>query len=454
MKKAGLSILGRLLKMLARLTICRYDPGIVGVTGSAGKTSTKDAVAAIVGRSRHVRAASKSFNNELGFPLTILGDWKESGGFFFWLRVLVVAVWHLVRRDPDYPEVLVLEYGVDRLGDMDYLLGTARPHVGVFTAMGTIPVHVEFFAGPEAVAGEKAKLIHALPATGFAVLNADDALVLEKKALTHAQVMTFGFSEGAQVRVVGFANRIEGNLPAVPAHAGQAGTAAATFKLSYGGNVVPVRMEGVVGRAHAYAAAAAAAVGLIFGENLVSIAETLNAFQAPVGRLRVLLGIKDSLIIDGTYNASPLAIREVLETLRTLSPKGAAKRKIALLGDMLELGKYTLEAHEEVGRTAAKCVDMLVTVGLRAKFIAEAAMRAKLPSRAVHSFMTVEEAAQFLVQKLQHGDVVAAKASQSVRMERVVKSIMAEPWKAGELLVRQNAEWLAKKGLYDEGELE
>ncbi|MFH1162268.1 MAG: UDP-N-acetylmuramoyl-tripeptide--D-alanyl-D-alanine ligase [Candidatus Jorgensenbacteria bacterium] len=447
LKRSVLKLLGRVLKILARLTVRRYHPGIVGVTGSAGKTSTKDAIAVVLGRSRRVRAASKSFNNEIGFPLTILGEWGEGGGILFWLKVLAGALANLVGRAKSYPEVLILEYGVDRPGDMRYLLETARPHIGVFTAMGSIPVHVEFFAGPEAVVGEKAKLVRELPATGFAVLNADDEMVLGTKALTRAQVMTFGFGAGAHVRIVDFANRIEG------------ATAAVTFKLSYGGSTVPVRLEGAVGRAHAYAAAAAAAVGLVFGENLTTIAETLRAFKAPPGRLRVIPGLRGSLIIDGTYNASPLAMREALETLRAVK----AKRKFALLGDMLEIGKYTLEAHEEVGRFAAKCADVLVTVGLRAKFIAEAAAKAGLPvrsqakvgfpPRAIRTFLTLGEAAEFLRGTLASGDMVLLKASQSVRLERVVKEIMAEPGKAGEFLVRQEEEWLRKKGLYDEGEL-
>lgn len=446
-KRSALKLLGRVLKVLARLTVRRYHPGIVGVTGSAGKTSTKDAIAVVLGRSRRVRAASKSYNNEIGFPLTILGEWEGggsprstrvgAGGIFFWCRVLVSSLANLIGRAESYPEVLVLEYGVDRPGDMRFLLDTVRPHIGVFTAMGTIPVHVEFFAGPDAVVGEKAKLVRELPATGFAVLNADDEAVLATKALTRAQVMTFGFGEGAHVRVVNFANHTEGEHAAI------------TFKLSYGGSVVPVRLEGAVGRAYAYAAAAAAAVGLVFGENLVTIAETLRDFRAPPGRLRAFDGLRGSLIVDGTYNASPLAMREALETLKAVK----AKRTIAVLGDMLEIGKYTLAAHEEVGRAAAKCADVLVTVGLRAKFIAEAAAKAGMSVRAIHAFLTLGEAAEFLRGTLAGGDVALLKASQSVRLERVVKEIMAEPGKAAELLVRQEKEWLRKKGLYDEGEL-
>jgi UDP-N-acetylmuramoyl-tripeptide--D-alanyl-D-alanine ligase len=180
--------------------------------------------------------------------------------------------------------------------------------------------------------------------------------------------------------------------------------------------------------------------------NLVTIAEALSRFEPAPGRFHIIRGMKQSTLIDDTYNASPVAVREALETLRSIR----GKRKIAVLGDMLEIGKYTLSAHEAVGRLAGGVVDFLVTVGLRGKFIAESAVRAGLSKRSVASFTNVAEAAHFLQEKLQKGDIVLLKASQGVRMEKVVKEIMAEPARAPELLVRQNAEWLAKPGLYDE----
>jgi len=435
MKEKLLPILKSLLKVLARFTIRRYKPGIIGVTGSVGKTSTKEAIYAVLKNERRVRASQKNFNNELGLPLTIIGDWQDTGGVFFWLRVMVRGIVQLIVKNKSYPEVLVLEYGVDRPGDMRHLSSVARPHVGVFTAMGEIPVHVEFFTDPESVFIEKSKLISRLPATGFAVLNADDPRVMKAREDTRAQAITFGFAPGAEVR----AEHVSYQCDVFPW-----GT---SFKIVHGGSTVPVRLESVVGKAQIFAALGAASVGLIFGIHLVKIAEALSSdLFSPPGRLRVIPGVKDTVLLDGTYNASPTAMREALETLKEIQ----AKRRIAVLGDMLEIGKYTLQAHEGIGRYAAKTAKILITVGLRGKFIAEAATKAGLSRRSVFSFMSVREAGLFLQDKMKKGDVILVKASQGVRLEKIVKEVMAEPQRAKELLVRQSKVWEKKSGLYDE----
>lgn len=433
MKKFLLSILKNVLKKLAELTLKRYKPGIIGVTGNVGKTSTKEAIGTVLKSTRRVRASSKNFNNELGLPLSILGDWQKTEGVLFWLKVIFVSIFNLIFKNKSYPEVIVLEYGVDRAGDMKYLLDVARPHIGVFTAIGDVPVHIEFFSGPDAILREKSKLISQLPTTGFAILNADDERVISTRELTRANVITFGFLNGADMRISNFSNYCDDE------------NAGVTFKLTYGGSIVPVRIDGVLGRAPAYAAAAAAIVGLTFGMNLVKIAEALFEYKSPAGRQKVIKGIKHSLVIDDTYNASPLAVEEALETLKSLK----AKRRIAVLGDMLELGKFTLEVHESMGKLVADGIDLLFTVGTRGKIIAESAIKSGLSNKKVFSFNNIYEAGMQIQQKIQKGDLILIKGSQGVRMEKIVKEIMAEPGKARELLVRQNKAWLRKNGLYD-----
>ncbi|OGG38740.1 hypothetical protein A3D55_01915 [Candidatus Jorgensenbacteria bacterium RIFCSPHIGHO2_02_FULL_45_20] len=433
MKNLALSILTKTLKILARLTIKRYKPGVVGITGNVGKTSAKEAIGAVLAAERRTRASLKNFNNELGLPLSILGDWDKTGEFLFWPRVLVCSIFNLIVKNKNYPEILVLEYGVDRAGDMSYLLEIARPQTGVFTAIGEMPVHIEFFTGPEAIFREKARIISSIPATGFAVLNADDDMVMEAKKIARANVVTFGFSEHADLRITNFSNFVDERGGGI------------SFKFTYGGSFVPVKINGALGRAPAYAAAAASLVGLIFGMNLVRITEALAGFTPPKGRQRIMKGIKNSIIIDDTYNSAPLAMMEALTTLGSLK----AVRKIAVLGDMLELGKHTFEVHEHTGKLAAERCDVLFTVGVRGKIIAEAAERAGFPRKKIFTFMNIHEASMQIQQKIQKGDIILIKGSQGVRMERVVKEIMAEPIMAQELLVRQDRSWLRKPGLYD-----
>jgi UDP-N-acetylmuramoyl-tripeptide--D-alanyl-D-alanine ligase len=315
---------------------------------------------------------------------------------------------------------------------MDYLLRVARPQVGIVTALSEIPVHVEFFTGPEAVRREKSKLIGALPVTGFAILNGDDEAVLKMKTETRAHPMTFGFSKGVELRISGFQNQLDKKFRGV------------SFKLSYGGVTCGVKIVNVFGKSHAYAAAAAAAAGLIYGLNIGKMAEALSNYKPVPGRLNLIPGLKESLIIDDTYNSSPVAAYEALRVLGGLK----AKRKIAVLGDMLELGKYTMEAHENVGKLVPKNADFLFTVGNRAKFIAERAVKSDFPKNKVLNFMDVGEAGLELQRKMQKGDVILVKGSQSVRMEKIVKEVMFEPQRAEELLVRQSPVWLKRRGLY------
>ena len=135
MKSRILPILEKLLKLLARLTLKRYKPGIIGITGNVGKTSAKEAIRLLLERERKVRANSKNYNNEFGLPLTILGDWKETEGTLFWIKVILFSVVNLLIKRKSYPELLILEYGIDRPGDMRKLLEIARPHIGVVTAI-------------------------------------------------------------------------------------------------------------------------------------------------------------------------------------------------------------------------------------------------------------------------------------------------------------------------------
>lgn len=400
-------LLKKILYTLAKWTLRKYQPGIVGITGTVGKTSTKEAVVTVLRQIRKVRASSGNFNNEIGLPLTILGGWGKAGGWFFWLKVVALSILRLIFR-MNYPELLVLEYGADRPGDIQYLLEIAKPQIGVVTAVGDIPVHVEFYSGPDAVAREKSRLIENLPAIGFAVLNYDDESVYDMKDNTRAHIITFGFGTGAELRITNFENRVEDDRPL-----------GITFKLEYSGSFVPVRLDGAFGRAQAYAAAAAAAVGLAFGMNLVRISEALNYYQVPPRRGKLVPGIKETYIFDDSYNASPLSMHAAIDTLKEFE----AKRKVAVLGDMLEIGKYAIEAHEQMGRLVAKVFDILVTVGPRAKFIADAANKAGMAKKNIYTFDIADDAKSTVQDVIKKGDFILVKASRAIGLDKIVEEI-------------------------------
>jgi len=400
-----------ILRQLAIWTLQKYQPGIIAVSGTVGKTSTKEAIHTVLKKHRKVRASSGNFNNEIGMPLTILGDWPEISGKFFWAKVISGSLLRLIFR-LRYPELLILEYAADKPGDIKYLLEIARPQIGVITAIGDIPVHVEFYSGPEAVAREKSKIVESLPATGFAVLNYDDEAVSEMKDRTRAHVMNYGFNVGAQLQITNFETRMDGDRPGGIA-----------FKLNYGGSFVPIRLDGCFGKAQAYAAATGACLGIIFGLNLVKIAEALLDYQAPPRRGRLFSGIKGTYIIDDSYNASPLSMEAAIHAIESLQ----AKRKIAVLGDMLEIGKYTPEAHEHIGTLVPRRFDILITVGARSKFIAEAANESGMAKKNIYSFDTADEAKLEIQKLLRKGDLILIKASRAIRLDEVVEEIRFQP---------------------------
>ncbi len=430
----GKSILKKILAILARRTIAAHKPIIIGVTGSVGKTSTRNAIVSVLRKKYRVRTGEKNYNNQIGLPLSVLGIPHCGKNMFRW------GYWfaRVLSRKQSYPEILVLEYGVDHPDDMDYLLSIAMPKIGVVTAIGDIPVHTEFFGGPEGVIAEKRKLVAALGSRDTAVLNYDDDAVRDMKIKVKGKTISYGTDPHADMRIVNYSlhavkSAMVGDLPD-----------GITFKLEHKGSLVPFRIRGSLGITHAYAASAAACVGIALGMNLFEISQALENFVSPPGRLRLVRGNKHSLIIDDTYNAAPASMRKGLDALQDLP----GKRKIAVLGDMKELGSYSEQAHRAVGDFAARVADILFCVGPHAKFIADEA-RAKGPEYKGKNFeaFRVEvfgdslSAARALEPILQEGDLVLVKGSQSMRMERVVEEIMAEPARAAELLARQEEYW-------------
>jgi UDP-N-acetylmuramoyl-tripeptide--D-alanyl-D-alanine ligase len=212
------------------------------------------------------------------------------------------------------------------------------------------------------------------------------------------------------------------------------------FRVNHAGSSVPVVLYGALGRPRIYAALAGVAVAEALGIDTVSSSRGLATWVPPPGRMRLVSGIRHSTIIDDTYNSSPAAALAALDTLQSVVTSG---RKIAILGDMLELGKYSTDAHKAVGERAAVCADMLITVGFRARTIAESALDAGMDAEQVRSYELGESARAGLEleREVRAGDVILVKGSQSMRMERTVEALLADSGKAGELLVRQEEEW-------------
>ena len=422
----------KLLRFFAKKILKKYHPQIIGITGSVGKTSAKEAIAMVLNGSFNVKKTTKNYNNEVGVPLTIIGiDSPPNRSFFGWLSVFWRAMSLVLFKSEKYPEVLVLEMGADKPGDIKYLVEIAPCNVGVLTFISH--AHTEFFGSLKKIAQDKRNIISHLAANGYAILNYDNDWVREEKSATKANLITYGFKNGADMQASDV-HILYDNTGGWPM-----GT---TFKVSYQGNVLPVFLPAIAAEHLIPAALAGLVVGTIFGVNLVDGAARLRNLKPLPGHMRLIPGIKKTMLIDDTYNSSPEAAKSALLTLAHFSTKEGAERYV-VLGDMLELGTETINAHREIGFKVAELgIDFLVTVGEASKHSASAAKEAGMEEHRVACFADSTSAGKFLQDKIQEGDVVLIKGSQSIRLERVVKELMADPLHAKDLLVRQDGEWV------------
>ncbi len=424
MKEIFKKIITASLRFEAKLVLKKYKPKVVVVTGSVGKTSTKDAIYTVLATTFSVRKTSKSFNAEIGVPLTILGlpnAWNDPKA---WLKNLLDG-FLLLLVPHKYPEWLVIEVGADKPGDIASVAKWLHPEVAVVTRLSDVPVHVEFFASAEQVRYEKSQFVLASTKKTTVILNGDDKLVSSMRPLAQGRVLTYGSTMPADVSGNNFKNNFSAGI---------------SYLASTKNQKAPVVVEGVLGRQHMYTTLAALAVAEALGIDLVNAAAALKNNDSPPGRMKILRGIRDSWIIDDTYNSSPIAASEALDTLKQLQP--TTGRKIAVLGDMLELGTHSPAEHDRLGcKAAASGANQIYTVGSRAQGIFSSARAAGFSTENLFCFHDSAEAAVALAQNVGPGDIVLVKGSQGIRMEKIVEKIMAEPWRASELLVRQETEW-------------
>ncbi|OGI60059.1 hypothetical protein A2641_02710 [Candidatus Nomurabacteria bacterium RIFCSPHIGHO2_01_FULL_37_25] len=449
MKTILKKIIAYILQIESRLVIFRYKPKIVAITGSVGKTSTKDAVYAVLSGMSHVRKSEKSYNSEIGLPLTILGIPNGWNNPLVWVQNIWKGLWLFLSPfgPHKYPKWLVLEVGVGKPGDMRRTASWFKTDAVIITAISETPAHIEFFNSRKDLIKEKSELIKTLKPDGILILNADDEDVLsmrnQSKTKDKHRAITYGFTEGADV-LASQDSIFYGDL-------GE--PRGITFRIDERGNSLPVITEGVFGRNHVYASLGALAFSSILKFNMLDAVNSLKNYDVAPGRMRLLNGINGTLIIDDTYNSSPFACESALKTLGEVKCLG---RKIAILGDMLELGKYTEEAHKNIGKIAKENCDVLVVVGHRAQAIKSGALEAGMNNANIFEFLDSYQAHEFVKTFVRAGppapdeggragDLVLVKGSQGMRMERVVEAILFDKENKEKLLVRQDKEWLKKK---------
>ncbi|GIV65945.1 MAG: UDP-N-acetylmuramoyl-tripeptide--D-alanyl-D-alanine ligase [Bellilinea sp.] len=367
------------LQKLAAYWRRKHDLRVIGITGSVGKTTTKELIAEVLAQRYRVLKTQGNWNNEIGLPLTLL-------------------------RLTAAHQAAVLEMGFYVPGEIAFLCEIAQPQVGVITSIGT--VHAERAGSQEAIARGKSELVQALPPApaGVAILNWDDPWVRWMADKTRAQLFTYGLDASADLR----ADQIEG-----------LGLKGIRFRLHFRNDTIHLRVP-IIGRHSVHTILRAVAVGLVAG---VSWQEIIYALQHSQSQLRmVTVNLNNgAMILDDSYNAAPESTLAALNLLSEI--KG---RKIAVLGDMLELGMYEKEGHEKVGVRAAEVADTLIAVGRLARMIAESARKSGLPAEKIYIVDGVGEATDLLRGMLREGDVALVKGSHGLRMDRIVAALEAE----------------------------
>ncbi|MFA6587631.1 MAG: UDP-N-acetylmuramoyl-tripeptide--D-alanyl-D-alanine ligase [Patescibacteria group bacterium] len=428
MKKMILKILEWKLTFLAKRVLAKYQPKIVAVAGSVGKTSTVKAIALALAKDFKVGQTLRSYNHELGLPLSILRLETGYRSLWRWIKIFYLgSKLAFGRKSEHYPNLLVLEIGAEKVGDLDKFLKWVHPEIGVLTAVTT--EHVEFFGTVNAAINEEFKIIKNLPKTATAVINDDDSNIVGMAKDIKNPIIRFSQTHQVEVTVTNAAILGESITDVQGVSA----------KISVAGSSIPVVIKDTLGSHSLYAVAAAFAAAQALKVNLSNVSEQMRNYQPPAGRMHLIKGIKNTLIIDDTYNSSPAAAKAAIETLQELK---TSSKKYAILGDMLELGSVSEEEHKKLGEFVAGKTDYLITVGEQAKHIAQAAEKAEMNEDKILSFDKPEGVGNFLQDRLHPGDLILIKASQGTRCEKIVKEIMAEPEKAKELLTRQYWPWI------------
>ena len=362
------------LQQIARFWRRKLDLRVIGITGSVGKSTTKEMVAEVLSQRYHTLKSPGNLNNEIGLPLSIL---KLSSGY----------------------QRAVLEMGFYVPGEIAFLCDIAQPQVGVVTNIGT--VHAERAGSQENIFLGKSELVQSLPEDGVAILNFDDPWVRKMEEKTRAQIFFYGLSSEADL----WADNVEGQ-----------GLEGIRFRLHYQRETLHVRVP-LIGRHSVHTALRAAAVGLVEGLTWQEIFDGLNLGHTQL-RLVAVRSKTGALILDDTYNASPESMLAALNLLDELDG-----HKIAVLGDMLELGQYERQGHERVGLRSAQVADTLLTLGTRGHMIAEAARRSGMRKSSIFEFEELDQIVNWLDENLSKNDSVLIKGSHGLRMDRIVNAL-------------------------------
>ena len=421
------------LRLSVRLVLKRHHPFIIAITGNTGKTSTKEAIYTVLENNLgSARKTPKNFNTDIGVPLAILGLKDAQRNIFQWFSNLLKTILVLIDKR-NYPRYLILELAADKPGEIKYFTEFLVFDVVVITVIGKDPVHLKFFPSRDSLIQEKASILKALKNDGVAILNRDnrDVFLMARQLDHRKKIYFYGQSPKANLRI-----------SHIKTYLAKEKNILLALTIKYQGQTIRAKFKNLLGEGNGYAIGAALMCGLAMGISLKAGIKALTEHFAPIpGRLRVIKGIKSSVIIDDTYNASPLSYFNAIETIDFLD---GAKRKILVLGDMAELDQNNnIRIHEEVLERAINSADIIFCVGPNMNEALKEAKKKRRTARfpEIYQTKTSSDVLATLHPLIRHDDLILVKGAQVMRMEKVVKGIMDQPLLAKKVLVRQEKRW-------------
>ncbi|MDP4179780.1 MAG: UDP-N-acetylmuramoyl-tripeptide--D-alanyl-D-alanine ligase [Bacillota bacterium] len=362
---------------IARYYRSKFDIPLVGITGSVGKTSTKDMVASVLEQRYNVLKTSGNFNNHIGLPLTVTS------------------------LNSDH-EAAILEMGMSGLGEISYLSKIAKPKIAIITNIGM--AHIEKLGSKQNILKAKMEIMEGLPQDGVVVLNGDDSLLLGLKGFLKYKTVYYGTEEGLDYQAY--------NVKTM-------GETGVCFEIAIGNADYKINIP-TPGAHNVYNALAAIAVGSELGMSMEEIIKGITTYSSGKMRLNII-SRKGYKVINDAYNASPQSMEAAIDVLKDIGGKG---RTIAVLGDMLEMGDWAYQAHVDVGKyVASKGINYLMTVGENGKNIANGALESGLPSETVFSFKDNKEINKFLSGFVKDGDLILVKGSRGMKMEEIAEEL-------------------------------
>ena len=414
-------IIINMFKILTSIYLKINKVEVIAITGSAGKTTVKTAISQLLSN-KLTYVPKEAYNTEIGIPLSVfkLKSPENISSPLAWFGILFKMTFRLFRKS-DFKRI-VIEMGADHPGDIAYLVSFAKPHIAVVTTV--LPVHTENFKDIQEIASEKGQLIRSLNEGDLAILNSDDELVAGMAKKTKAKIVWVGQQGEPDLSWKNQKISLDGM----------------SFDIVWKGEKHPVNLQ-IIAPQLLTSLLSAIAVCLYLGEDLEGLLRKLEEYKSEAGRMNLVKGINSSTVLDDSYNANPYSVIAALDVLSKL--RG---RRIAVLGNMNELGGFEEEAHKMVGKRAGEVCDLLVTVGQKAKAYIASSAAQNLDEKKIHTFLDPYQAGKFLKKEIKKDDIILVKGSQNkVFVEETVKIIMLEPQKAETVLVRQSSFWQKKK---------